>query len=488
MPDTITQARPPLEFISPQFNPLVYQLTKQVLPAWIQWRVKLVDIQVHHPERLVELYHQFQTGQVRFMMAFRHPSTNDPFCMYHLLSQCVPQVAKQQGIKLQHPIHAHFMYDRGIPLWAGSAVGWLYSRLGATPIRRGKLDLVGLRSARQLFTDGKFPMAAAPEGATNGHNEILNSIEPGIAQLGFWCQEDLQKAERREQVLILPIGMQYEYVSTPWQTLEQLLSELEADVGLSPLTPSASTLEQAMEAYPSFSNTQQVVLYQRLIRLGEKLLTLMEDFYRKFYHFDLKPDAKPTPKPQLSNPDFATTTPAESHAINQHIAQRLQALLDTALTVAEGYFGIQPKGNLNDRCRRLEQAGWDWIYREDLKQLENLPSVERGLADRIAEEANLRLWHMRLVESFVSVTGQYVLEKPTFERFAETSLLLWDMVARIKGKNPFSRPNLGAQRVQMTIGDPISVSDRWTAYKSSRRQAVADLTQTLQSALEGMLV
>ena len=470
MPDSITQAQPPLEFIPPAFNPLVYQLTKQVLPSWIHWRVKLVDIQVQHPEVLAHLYEKFQADKIRFMMAFRHPSTNDPFCLYHLLSHSVPQAAKQQGIKLQKPIHAHFMYDRGIPLWAGKPVGWLYSRLGGTPIRRGKLDLVGLRSARQLFTDGRFPIAAAPEGATNGHNEIVNPIEPGVAQLGFWCLEDLRKAERTEQVFIVPIGIQYHYVNTPWQALDRLLTELEADVGL-PFNQANATLEIDLS---SMTDAQQQVLYQRLIRVGERLLNLMENFYREFYHCDL--------------PQMSTAAASTSSSINQQINQRLQALLNAALTVAESYFGIQPKGNINDRCRRLEQAGWDRIYREDLKQLESLPMVERGLADRIAEEANLRLWHMRLVESFVSVTGRYVLERPSVERFAETSLLLWDVVARIKGKNPFSRPRLGAQRVQMTIAEPIAVSDRWEAYKASRRQAVAQLTQDLQIALESMIV
>lgn len=474
MPDSITQAQPPLEFIPPAFNPLIYHATKLALPAWVRWQVQLVDIQVKQTERLLNLYQQFQAGNIRFMMAFRHPSTNDPYSLYYLLSQCLPKAAKQQGMKLQYPLHAHFMYDRGIPLWAGEWTGQLYAGLGGTPIRRGKLDLVGLRSARQLFTDGRFPMAAAPEGATNGHNEIVNPIEPGVSQLGFWCQEDLQKARRTEQVMIVPIGIQYHYVSTPWQAIEQLLSELEADVGIA--TESRDNNPggmQAVDFMPS-SPTWQNNLYKRLIRLGERLLSLMEDFYRKFYHQSFAPIA-----PAID--------PGQELSVNQQIAQRLQALMNAALRVTEDYFGIQPKGNVNDRCRRLEQAGWDRIYREDLKQLENLPAVERGLADRIAEEANLRLWHMRLVESFVSVTGQYVLEKPTVERFAETSLLLWDMVARIKGKNPFLRPKLGAQRVQMTIGTPLSVSDRWEAYQANRRQAVAQLTQDLQTALESMI-
>jgi len=101
----------------------------------------------------------------------------------------------------------------------------------------------------------------------------------------------------------------------------------------------------------------------------------------------------------------------------------------------------------------------------------------------------LRVWHMRLVESFVAVTGQFVLEKPSAERFAETALLMWDMIARIKGENPFDRPNLGNQKVSLTVGEPISVSDRWEAYQGNRRmakQAIADLTQDLQAALERM--
>ncbi|HBY78347.1 MAG TPA: glycerol acyltransferase, partial [Cyanobacteria bacterium UBA11148] len=127
----------------------------------------------------------------------------------------------------------------------------------------------------------------------------------------------------------------------------------------------------------------------------------------------------------------------------------------------------------------------------DFKSLKTVSAVERGLGDRIAEEANLRMWHMRLVETFVAVTGRYVIEKPTVERFAETTLLLWDMVTRIKGDNPFNRPQLGKKRVKMTIGQPLSVSERYSVYQTNRqgaRQAVADLTQDLQQTMESLIV
>jgi hypothetical protein len=168
----------------------------------------------------------------------------------------------------------------------------------------------------------------------------------------------------------------------------------------------------------------------------------------------------------------------------------LQSILDFALQISESYFNLKAKGTKIDRCRRIEQAGWNWIYREELKPPHNLSTVSQKLADRIATEADLRMWHMRIVESFVAVTGSYVKDKPTIERFSETALLLWDLLARIKGENPNQRPILGHRRVQMTIANPIPISDYWDRYQRSRReakQAVTDLTQELQTALETMV-
>lgn len=464
MNHSIQQVQPPLHFIPPAFNPTLFGLIKTVFPVWSRTQLQLTQVQAHGVEQLVDLYQQFQAGKGRLMLAFRHPSTNDPACMANLLWYQVPQVARQMGVTLQQPTHAHFLYDRGIPLWAGPWVGWLYAQMGCTPIHRGKIDRQGLKSARELFANGRFPIAAAPEGATNGHNEIISPLEPGVAQMAFWCVEDLVKANRTEPVYVVPIGIQYRYVAPPWQALDRLLSQLEADCGI------ASPVSAVATSHLPIQDAQITALYQRLYRLGEHLLTLMEQFYTQFYHQSLTATEEPTPR---------------------SFTKRLQVLLDVALKVAEQYFDVPPKGSVIDRCRRLEQAGWDWIYREDIKNLEALSPVERSLADRIAEEASLRMWHMRLVESFVAVTGRYVVENPTAERFAETTLLVWDMIARIQGKPVFPKPRLGPQTATVTVGTPIAVSDRWETYQVNRRtakQAVADLTQDIQTAFESMIV
>ncbi len=458
----INQAKPPLEFIPPALNASVLRITQLLLPAWINSQTIISQIEAENVKTLVNLINEFQQKKIRFLIAFRHPQVEDPFALGYLFSHIVPKVARQEKIKLNYPVHSHFVYDRGIPLWAGSHIGWFLSQLGGTPIQRGKADWTGLRSARNLFVEGRFPIAVAPEGATNGLSEVISPIEPGVAQLGFWCAEDLHKAGRSEQVFILPVGIKYSYINPPWESIAQLLNQLEV---LSGLTVEEKGFDPALP---------QEMLYPRLISLAVHLLTVMKNFYQRFYHYSS----------ELEIPEIETSDG------NEAIAARLKALLDTALKVSENYFDLQPKGNFSDRCRRVEQAGWNYIYREDFKDIKALSTIEKRLADLVAEEANLRMWHMRLVESFVAVTGKYVREKPTAERFAETTLLIWRMVTRIKGSNPFKLPKLGKQKVKITIGEPLSISDKFEDYKASRKNAriaVADFTNDLQKAMEKLI-
>lgn len=451
----MTQAQPSLEFIPPDYNSLVRQAAKRILPFWLRYNHDIVDVKIDNPAELIELYRQFQQGETRFMLAFRHPAVTDPPCIAQLLWNQLSHIARKQGIKLQSPIHTHFIYDRGIPLWAGDKVGWVISKLGGTPIRRGALDKVGLRSIRNIFVNGSFPMAAAPEGATNGHNEIVSPLEPGIAQFGFWCQEDLLKANRKESVAIAPLGVRYFYQTAPWQHLEQLLSNLEIDSGFK--STSNNTVGLVNGITPT--KAQEADLYQRMYGLAEYLLSLMEEFYSKFYQQKISSEG-------------------------QELSTRLPALLDAALKVAEQSFGIKPNGNISDRCRRVEQAAWNRIYRDDIDELEEIAPAVRGLADLVASEAELRLWHMRLVETFVSVTGHYVAENYTVERLADTVLLLWKMVAKLKGESNIKTPYLGKKLVQLTAMPSLHIADYWEQYQHKRREGIASLTQDLQISLE----
>lgn len=461
------RAQPKLGFISPDFNFSILRLVHWSLPLLQRFRLQpwlpagIKEIETINKETLVNLYHQFQIGKIRLIFSFRHCEVDDPLIGLYLFSREIPLVARQNNIAIKSPANCHFMYDRGMTIWAGDWLGWLFSKLGGIPVHRGKaLDLQAIKKVREILLDGKFPLVVAPEGATNGHSEVISPLEPGVAQLAFWCAEDLAKASRFERVVVLPINIQYSYINPQWSKLDRLLSKLEADCGLS---------KQTIE----ITNTEPEQLYlKRLLRLGEYLIEEMEQFYRCFYHRDLQ---------DLS---------VDSVSLEENLTARLQQLLDVSLQVGEEYFGIKKKGNVIERCRRLEEAGWNYIYREEEDKFKKLSPVKRGLADWIAAEADLRMLHMRLVEYFVVMTATYVKEKPSFERFAETTLILFDAIARIKGNKSPRRPRLGLRKSTVTVGEPISVSDRTTVYQQSRqgaKQAVAQLTQDLQTALEEMV-
>ena len=459
----------PLDFLPPRLDGRVLALSRRLLPWYLRRQCAITSLEVQNLERLVAAMDRFQAGESRLLLAFRHPSVDDPACLAHLIWRDLAREGRRLGRRWRPRPHFQFLYDRGIPLWAGPRIGWLLQRLGGCSIQRGKLDTVALRTARQLLLDGPYPLAVAPEGATNGHNERLSALEPGAAQLAFWTADDLAKAQRPEAMTVLPIGVQYRFSGNAWPAIEALLSQLERQSGLT-TQPAASPDPDA--------------LYPRLFALAERMLTLMETFYRDSYHRDLP--AAPAAATQAAAGAAGAAGAANSataQSANLALAERLRRLLETALAEVEQSLAIEPRGDLASRCRRLEQAAWDRLY------LDAPPTpLERGLADRLAEETAQRLWHMRLVESFVAVSGDYVKERPSQERFADTLLLLWDTQARILGRDPGTRPRLGPRTALISLGEAMAFTPLLEDYHQDRRRTVARLTADLQRQLEALIV
>ena len=431
----INSIQPPLHFIEPAFDLKTYYFAKYVHPIKIRFQSPIRKIEFSNIEVLGDLYSKFANKKARLMIAFRHPNADDPLCLIHIFSKLLPDYFKRNNIKIDDITHFHFVWDRGIPLWAGEFTGKLYSRLGGTPIHRGKVDWKGLNSIRNLFANGRFPLAIAPEGATNGHNEIIGPLEPGIGQMGLWCLDDLEKQGRNEEVYILPLGIQYTYLDENWEKLETLLNSFIHDL---------SAKDQVIPpGLTEGMKPMQARLYEKLYKSALSLLDTLEDYYKAHYgRLPKKEDVNDLPR-------------------------RLQTLLDNILSVPEQFFQITPRGNIIDRCRKLEQASWNWIYREDV--LGSVSLIKRQLLNRMASQSKEMDWHMRLVESFVSVTGTYIKEKPSFERFTEITYLLFDTISKIKTGAGQKRPDLGKYKVRITAGNPLLVNQYHVIHKTGKR-------------------
>ena len=134
----------------------------------------------------------------------------------------------------------------------------------------------------------------------------------------------------------------------------------------------------------------------------------------------------------------------------------------------------------------MEQAGWNRLYRDDL---EAMTPLERSLADWQATEARLAMDHMRLVEHFSTLSGSYVAEKPSFDRYTEVLQILWRAITWINGTSHEKPPELGSRLARLSVGEPIDVTERHSRYLSGRREAVeglmAELRLRMLAELEG---
>ncbi len=449
-----------------------------LLPLYLRSQCQISRIRAENTEVLVDCYQQLQADQLRFLIAYRHLSTNDPPSLIQYLHQTVPQVAKGMGIKLRWPVFAYFVYDRGIPMWAGAIASWLLPAIGGIPVIRGRPDFAALRTWRHLYAKGDLPIAVAPEGFTNGHSELVSPLELGCIQTSLWCVEDLVKSGQPRPVCIVPVGVRYAYLENPWPNLLKVLRAMERECGFPPPAGTVLQLEnQLSQANANWDPTrlltpeEQALLYPRLLRIANFLLCQMEDFYLEFHHRLHFPEA---------------ILPGMTQA--EQLANRLQALMDAVLKMLEGYFNMQPKGTLIERSHAIEDTVWDWIYRRDVN-IQTLSDVERGLANRVAAEAHAQLWHMKWVENFVTVTGDYLQQKPTTRRFSETLLMLHTLIHELAGKDA-ARPAIAPQETILTIGNPIPVNEWWEAYQADHHRhkaVVRELNQTLKQVLESML-
>jgi hypothetical protein len=453
----LTRVQPPLKVYPPKPSQFLLKFIRLVVPFWLWGQCGIKQIETRYIDRLVNVTKKFQDEKSRCLLAFRHPTTDDPFAMLYLLAYAVPEQAKEMGIKLRKTPHSSFVYDRGISLWAGEYINWLFPALGGISIFRGKLDRPALNLMRKQITNGKEPLSMAPEGGTNGKSEMIAELEPGIAQIGFWSAEDLQKEGRTEEMLIVPVGIQYEYSAKAWVTIDQTILTIEKECGITK---------------PEITSDTR---YQRLYDLGSYLVQWVSDYYKNFYG------------------NYASNAPEITDS--DDLATRIQNLADRILRVAEMNFGIKSKGTAIDRCRRLEQATWDRIFRNDIKGLTQLTQVERSFADQLALEANYSNWHMKIAESIIGVTSDYVRQHPSPSRYVEVLKLMWSVLYRVTERNPDSvfkeAPNFGDRKLIISVAEPLSVSDRLSEYQSSRtaaKECTRKLTEEISNSLNNLIV
>jgi hypothetical protein len=451
--------RPGLRFLPPATNPWLLRVAP--LGSWLNVRFgsRVRKEELHGIERLIDAYRRMQDGEVRLIVAFRHPGVEDGMVVFRLLNGIVGREARRLGIPLRWPPRGYMLYGRDVPYWAGEFLNWMFPLLGAISVFPGRYDSQSIATMRRTLTEMPHPIALAPEGQVSYHNERVARLEGGTAQLGFWCMEDLKKQARKEEVLIVPVCTSYHYDPGDWNGLVRLLEKIEKECGLASLE-GLSPRGQRDRTPPDDDTRRKICI--RVTRASRQLVRIAEDFYSRFYGI-------PFPPPQDE----------ESDAVLQ---ERLRGVCDSALSVAERFFHLKPKGDFVQRVFACRQAGLAWMFREDIADIDALPPVDRAMADRMALETWLAARHVELVDLLEYLRVDYLRPDSGFDRFVEFITNLWDAVNRLEGGDISGRINPFRKTARIVVNEPILVSSHWGSYRENRRRAVSALTAEIHES------
>jgi hypothetical protein len=130
----------------------------------------------------------------------------------------------------------------------------------------------------------------------------------------------------------------------------------------------------------------------------------------------------------------------------------------------EERYGVRARGSLPERVKGLRRAA-----------LEKLESLANESPERSKLQCDLD--DLFLVVQLFSYPGDYVAERPTIERIAETLDKFEEDILRV----PLAPPR-GARSAVVTFGEPVAVEAN-----ARTRDAAAALTETLEQRVQTLL-
>lgn len=378
-----------------------------------------------HGERMIDTYHAFLEKKIRLIVGFRHAYGDDPHIMSYVFHHVLPKEARRAGKPFREITHVHFMYGAEVPLWSSAFVRWLLPNVGAVPINHIHMDSRGMNRIRKILTDGKYPLAMAPEGHVTYLSEKVGELETGTARFGFWCMEDLTRQGRDEQVVFLPVSHHYRYGKNAGRSLSRYLLGMEKECGIALTAGSAGIRE-------------------RLLLIGQAILSSLNRYY------------------------------SELGLMEGENSQ--QAVLGAMLAAAERIFSLEAEGSTTERIYRIRTKAWDHIYRGDIS---SMSSLYRKLAGRETAEAWYAMRHIESAEILEYIDLTAIPENAKIENYMEIAHNFYDLIERLKGGTLRNRSNEIDKYAIIVPGEPIVLNEYQELYKTDKKSALQKVTDEI---------
>ena len=385
-------------------------------------------------KHLFEAFKRALEGKSRCVIAFRHPNGGEPQMLTWYILFRLKGAAAKMGIRLPRWPHAVFVYSYEVVRWGGWVARFIMPNAGAMPIHHAKMDTQGMNRILNAITDGKYPLALAPEGQVSYTTDTIPRLEPGVIRLGFQAAERVKNSGSDSPVEILPVSIHYSFGVWGRWTIDLLLRKIEKLSGFSRKSRKTLSFEE------------------RLRQCREHILEVNEGRY------NIKPD--------------------DSFSFNE----RLEKVIYAALETAERIMGLKSEGEYFHRVYRLRQFCWDRIFLPGVDNFDNMSPIERNVKDLQAGEA----WHAARHQEIVDFCWYFRVPLPAketgFHLKVEYVQNLWDFANRTMGGAYPDRKSILPRKVIIQSAPVINLSERLPAYHENKKAAVAAALADLEKA------
>lgn len=348
------------------------------------------------------------------------------------LSKCVRQ---GDGVLItpNHPDHAdgavlfelghtlrlpfYYMTAYQVLLTNGPLARALLPRIGAFPVDREGSDLRAFKTGVEILSAGKNPLVVFPEGEVYRVCDRLTPIREGAAALAVSSAKRLN--ETGKTCWIVPTAIKYRFIDgfDPMPALRQSIASLEA-------------------RFTWWEKTEGS-LVERIYLFAEGLLALKElEYFGEAHKGPLKP----------------------------RIAELRDSILDQ---MEDRRIGKRRAETVPVRVKELRKACLDRLA-DPAVSVEDGNLLRRDLHD------------LFVVIQLFSYPGDYVRERPTVDRVAETLLKFEEDLVGYEAAKP-----VGPRRVVLRLGEAIDVGKYLAT--TGKKGASAALTAEMEAKIQGLL-
>jgi 1-acyl-sn-glycerol-3-phosphate acyltransferase len=394
-------------FVAPRHNAALLSLSNLLLPRVAHFFGNVYDVNVP-PEDFAQLA---ALRDSRALLCPNHPTETDPivvFWLARMLGQPFNYLATRETLD--------------------GPRGRLLNQIGVYSVIRGFPDRESLRMTRRLLAELDRKVVIFPEGQIYERNEMLLTFHSGVAQMGFWALDDLQKAGKALSLPLLPLAVKYRCHAPPGPTIEKGLRDLERALGLETKTELGD--------------------YERLRRAGGQVLANLER----------EEGVTPEPGAGLSERIIAVR-----RKVFDRVAHAAGTTVDHAAPPADQLHGLYN-----------ELKAWVGVLGPEHTEYD-----EERYRHRLRVAAPLFQELLRL-QNFIAMTGDYVAARPTAERFLEVlNCLQLEVLGRVRHRAPLE--------AHVRIATPFRLEQQYDDYRKRKREVVTETTRRLQETIEGLL-